>query len=216
MNCGVIRCSESAVICFWMHKQICWWEFDEWWNFSKNRFIINSKSHQSVWCKSQWQTTAMCSGKIKLKSLYIRRMLPSEPGWQGSCSLLMSTAYISRVWLNIWIQTDAWMIKNRAINEGCSSTFVRVYLQEHVIEDEKHIYDLSGQNEDVKTAGWLVKPNTLQLTAELKGSYKTNRGHFIQTFLTNRCLLCLNMQSMLSNLIYTNLHKCTEQKCKVT
>lgn len=52
---------------------------------------------------------------------------------------------------------------------------VSFYLQEHVIDNEKQVYDLSSHNEDVKTSGWLVKTNTVQLTVELKCSYKINR-----------------------------------------
>lgn len=49
---------------------------------------------------------------------------------------------------------------------------VGVYLQEHVVEDEKQIYDLSSRNKDVKTTGRLVEPNALQLADELERSCK--------------------------------------------
>lgn len=53
-----------------------------------------------------------------------------------------------------------------------ASVEVGVYLQEHVVEDEKQIYDLSSHNKDVKTAGRLVEPNALQLADELERSCK--------------------------------------------
>lgn len=56
-----------------------------------------------------------------------------------------------------------------------TSVEVGVYLQEHVVEDEKQIYDLSSHNKDVKTAGRRVKPNALQLADELERSCKISR-----------------------------------------
>ncbi len=58
------------------------------------------------------------------------------------------------------------------MNNKEPSNYGSVYLQKHVVEDEKQIYDLSSHNEDVKTTSWFVKTNTLQLTVELKCSYR--------------------------------------------
>ena len=45
---------------------------------------------------------------------------------------------------------------------------VRVYLHEHVIDDEKQVYDLGSHDEDKETPSGLVETDTLQLAVELK------------------------------------------------
>lgn len=64
-----------------------------------------------------------------------------------------------------------------------TSVEVGVYLQEHVVEDEKQIYDLGSHNKDVKTTGRLVEPNTLQLADELECSCKISMNGCVSILL---------------------------------
>lgn len=45
-----------------------------------------------------------------------------------------------------------------------------VYLLEHVVDDEKQIYDLGSNDKDVEAAWWLVEANALQLADKLERS----------------------------------------------
>jgi len=63
----------------------------------------------------------------------------------------------------------------------CCNSYVSAYLQEHVIEDEKQVCDLSCHNEDVEPTGGLVKTNAPQLAVELKSSCEINGNSFGRT-----------------------------------
>lgn len=62
------------------------------------------------------------------------------------------------VYLTGYIDNSIWKWITLCIKKVC------IYLIEHVIEDEKHINDLSGNNADAKAVTWQVEMNTLHFT----------------------------------------------------
>lgn len=46
-----------------------------------------------------------------------------------------------------------------------------MYLNEHIVDNEEKISNFRGHDEDVEATSWLVKTNTVKLTAELESSW---------------------------------------------
>lgn len=58
------------------------------------------------------------------------------------------------------------------------------YLLEHIVDDEKQIYDLGSNNEDVEAAWRLVEADALQLAGKLERSCRNKSVWVSEVFLT--------------------------------